>query len=442
MRKIWTILEKSLDRTTSSIAFIPALLAISGLLLSFLIVAIEYEPIIIELKKRITFLLVTSQEEGRLILGTLVGSIISMMVFSFSMVMIVLGRASSNLSPRVLPGLISNKPHQFVLGFYLGTILYSLIMIVNFQKNTEYTIPSFGILLAMAFGITCLSLFVYFIHSISKSIQVESIIYNIFKSTIKQMEICHLNEKQVESLIPPIHGWREICTEEAGYLKKMNTGHLLKLSVKYDFQLAIQKPIGLFLVQGYPFLKINCSEEISRKTIEDIRACFTFYTEDQVKDHFIFGFKQISEIATKALSPGINDPGTAIKALDLLSVLFIKRMTINVPYYKVDLSEKIRIIYSPVSLEELIFHNLVPIREYGKADVLVLLKLLEVLKNMIYADREKKEFTGTLVETVRSCVQTAESFIQNSLDRQQVNSLINDIEEALLKTHQFNYLKI
>ncbi|NIU61616.1 MAG: DUF2254 domain-containing protein, partial [Pseudomonas stutzeri] len=60
---------------------------------------------------------------ARLILGTLVGGIISLMVFSFSMVMVVLNSAASSLSPRVIPALISSRSHQVVLGVYLGTII-------------------------------------------------------------------------------------------------------------------------------------------------------------------------------------------------------------------------------------------------------------------------------------------------------------------------------
>lgn len=442
MKNLWFSLQKSLDRTTSSIAFIPSLFAVSGLILAFFTVSIEYEPAIIDFKKNIKFLLITSEEDGRLVLGTLVGSIISLMVFSFSMVMIVLSRASSNLSPRILPGLISNKPHQVILGFYLGTILYSLIMIVNFQSDKEYVLPSLGILSSMIFGVTCLCLFIYFIHSISKSIQVESIINNIYKKTLHQMEMHGLAEKQDEIEIPAINNnWEDICLENANYLKLIKIDELLKISVKYDFKVSIQKSIGSFLVVDYPFLKVSSSKNLSEENINKLRACFSFYPDDQVKDHYLFGFKQISEVAIKALSPGINDPGTAIKALDLLSVLFIKRMEINEPLYKIDDAGVVRIIYLPVSLEELIFKNLIPIREYGKGDVLVIIKVLELLKNMIYADR-KNEYAETLISTVKSCIQSADLGISNNLDREQINKMLRTIDEKTRNSTSLSYLAV
>ncbi|MFP3759150.1 DUF2254 family protein, partial [Cupriavidus sp. SIMBA_020] len=75
-----------------------------------------------------------SAENARTILSTLAGSIISLTVFSFSMVMVVLNSASASLSPRVVPGLITRKSHQMVLGFYLGSIIYSIIMLININK--------------------------------------------------------------------------------------------------------------------------------------------------------------------------------------------------------------------------------------------------------------------------------------------------------------------
>ncbi len=442
MHKLWTAFKKNLQQTTSSIAFIPAIFAISGLLFAFFTITIEYDERVIDLKENIAFLLIDNQEDGRVVLGTLVGSIISLMVFSFSMVMIVLNGASSNLSPRVLPGLISNKPHQLILGIYLSTIIYSLIMLVNFQSDREYVLPSLGILIAMILGVTCLWLFIFFIHSISKSIQVESIIESTFNDTMVQLEKYGLKERQFEDKIPDFAHWDKLCVETAGYIKKISIGKIIELTEKYDFQVVFRKHIGSFLVKDYPFLQISNTSQLSNDVIAELKSCFTFYPDDQITDHYLFGFKQISEIGVKALSPGLNDPGTAIKALDLLSVLFIRRMEIYEPLYEIVPSGKISIIYFPVSLKELIFQNLIPIRTYGKGDVTIMLKMLEVLKNMIYADSEKREYHQILVQTVKSVIQAADTAIENQLDREQLNELITIIEEKLDGIDQLDRLVI
>ena len=111
----------------SSIGFYPSMLSVLFLLFALLTTAIEYAAITMEVKQFFAVLLVDSEENARTILSTLAGSIISLTVFSFSMVMVVLNSASASLSPRVLPGLITRKSHQLVLGFYLGSIIYTII---------------------------------------------------------------------------------------------------------------------------------------------------------------------------------------------------------------------------------------------------------------------------------------------------------------------------
>ena len=93
----------------SSIGFYPSMLSVVFLLFGLITTAVEYSSLSMEFKKLIGVLLVDSEENARTILSTLAGSIISLTVFSFSMVMVVLNSASASLSPRVLPGLITRS---------------------------------------------------------------------------------------------------------------------------------------------------------------------------------------------------------------------------------------------------------------------------------------------------------------------------------------------
>ena len=120
-----------------------------------------------------SFLLIKSWDVASSILTTMIGALISLMVFSFSMVMVLLNNAASNYSPRILPGLIADRFHQFVLGIYLGTIIYCIILVINMTPSRpDIPLPGFSVLFGIAMGISCLLLFVLFIHSISESVQV------------------------------------------------------------------------------------------------------------------------------------------------------------------------------------------------------------------------------------------------------------------------------
>ena len=433
MSRITLFFKKVYIQIINSIAFFPAIISLGFLLFSLFIMTIEYNTIVLDFKKVLKVMLVQGVENARLILGTIVGSIFSLMVFSFSMVMLVLNRASATLSPRVIPGLITQKSHQIVLGVYLGTIIYSLILIINIQSpSAENQIPTLGILISMIFAITCLGLFVYFIHSISRSIQVDNILQRIFKKTLRKIREQHIPEKPAR--MPNTDGWETVFSTSSGYLKRIENKSLIKICKANDISIRITESLGFFFVKGYPLAKV--SRDISEEIQNEILNCFIFYIEEHVSDHYSFGFKQISEIAVKALSPGINDPATAIKAIDMLSILFIEKMEINEMNYLTDGDGKLLVFYEYPSIDQLLFINLSPIREYGKHDANVMLNLLESLKNLAYADRNKQEYQKILSKYTQDLINSSVKYIDNELDVEQIVKYIQGINSLLDKDYR------
>lgn len=109
------------------------------------------------------------------------------------------GRAVS----RLLPQLVAQKFHQVVLGIYMGTIIYSLILVISI--GPENNLPALGILISMLLAILSLALFIYFIHSISRSIQVDNIMRGILKRGCQQLEELldhHKSTKTLHSAVP------------------------------------------------------------------------------------------------------------------------------------------------------------------------------------------------------------------------------------------------
>ena len=431
MKKINDWLFKSYRLIIGSIAFYPTIITMGFFGFSIIINLIEYRPWMMDLKETLSFILVKSKEDARLVLGTLVGSIISLMVFSFSMVMVVLNRASATLSPRVIPGLITHKSNQTVLGFYLGSIVYCLILIVNIQSEGSNSIPDFGILMAMIFGIMCLGFFMFFIHSISQSIQVDNILKRIQGKTERRMESLSLADDEDLIKMPETEEWLSLKSPDAGYIKEIKVKELLKMAKKHKLKIKLDVPIGYFLVEGYPYLKIN--KQTDKEVEQEIHNCFISYPQEWLDDHYSFGFKQISEIAVKALSPGINDPGTAVKAINLLSVLFIQKMKITDKYFVTDDDNEPRLFFEPIELNDLLYQNLTSIREYGKTDALVMITLLNCLKNILYADQQCQHHS-VIIEHIESIAESCKEHITNSIDMKNIQAVLKSIAPLTQKS--------
>ena len=137
MKELFNRLFSFFNTLESKIAFYPTLLAFLGFNLAFFMLYLEGKGISDNLIEVMPQLIVEKGDTALTIMSACIGGLISMMVFSFSMVMLLLSQASNNYSPRLLPGLISDKRHQLILGVYLATILYNIFILFAIESNNE-----------------------------------------------------------------------------------------------------------------------------------------------------------------------------------------------------------------------------------------------------------------------------------------------------------------
>jgi len=414
-------------RVTGSIAFYPTLIAVG--LASLCVVTIVLEMTWLQpYKEDLDLGLVKNADNARLILGTLVAGIISLMVFSFSMVMVVLNSAASSLSPRVIPGLISSRSHQVVLGVYLGTIINSLMLISTIQEGDDINVPSLGIFLALGLAVICLCLFVYFIRSISLSIQVDFILNRVYKQTLAQLRT---RRRQLQDSHGPAWPddaqWSVVRARRSGYFKALNVTAAHDVLDEHDARMTVQVHYGFFVMPGHPLMRID--RELDDDCTNRLLDCFDFYVEEYAHRHFFFGFKQIVEIAVRALSPGINDPGTAIKAIDMLSVLLAERM--EMPDHEVaHAQDRPRIFIRELNLHQLLQMTFGPQRRYGADDLQVLQALLQACKNLLYAAKDA-DTERVLLRHAQAVVDHAAISLSGALDRQAMVEAVRSLNQAV-----------
>ncbi|MDH0689824.1 DUF2254 domain-containing protein [Stutzerimonas stutzeri] len=414
-------------RVTGSIAFYPTLIAVG--LASLCVVTIVLEMTWLQpYKEDLDLGLVKNADNARLILGTLVAGIISLMVFSFSMVMVVLNSAASSLSPRVIPALISSRSHQVVLGVYLGTIINSLMLISTIQEGDDINVPSLGIFLALGLAVICLCLFVYFIRSISLSIQVDFILNRVYKQTLAQLRT---RRRQLQDSHGPAWPddaqWSVVRARRSGYFKALNVTAAHDVLDDHDARMTVQVHYGFFVMPGHPLMRIE--RELDDDCTNRLLDCFDFYVEEYAHRHFFFGFKQIVEIAVRALSPGINDPGTAIKAIDMLSVLLAERM--EMPDHEVaHAQDRPRIFIRELNLHQLLQMTFGPQRRYGADDLQVLQALLQACKNLLYAAKDA-DTERVLLRHAQAVADQAAISLSGALDRQAMVEAVRSLNQAV-----------
>ena len=413
-----------------SIAFYPTLITAALFCLALVMMFLDTSRIGLMIDPYLRYVIDVNEDSARSFLSTMAGGMISLTVFSFTMVMVMLNQTASNYSPRILPGLISQKSHQVVLGVYLGTIIYLLIILINIRSNIgDRQVSVLSLFVGFVLGLGCLALFVYFIHSISRSIQIETLLKNIYENT--RFALAQEIENQTdrgEPITPTSGSWRVYHSPESGYFQQIQEDLFLKALVKDDRVVQILEPLGGYLLKGTPLIRVSGHEADSDSNLfKTLSGGLIFQKNELPNINFLYGFKQIVEIAVKALSPGINDPGTAVNALDYLTDLLAMRM--RLPDHKAlyDQENRLRVSFVTLSFDDLIYFCVAEIRAYGKRDPVIIHRLLQMIQSLFNAvSREAQQ--KALLQQAQAVAVDAKYYIYNTADRIRIARRLKSIE--------------
>ncbi len=379
------------QRIINSIAFYPAVIGVIFLLLSYLSIAFDFSETGKQIKSSLHWLSLKDASTARSIISSIASGLISLTVFSFSMVMIILSQTASQMSNRILDKLIGNRFQQFVLGFYLGTIVFALFLLSTIRDtDSGIYIPALSTYLLILLTIVDIFLFIYFLHYITQSVKYEVIIQQIYEDTKAQMKkVCTLKTTSIHDATAS--GENEIAGGKAGIYEGFSTASLLKICKEHNFRLKVLVRPGDFVFKETVIAESSAS--LQKKTLNAVIATFYINNTETIEKNYSYGFRQLMEVAVKALSPGINDPGTAVQSLRALAKLFAFRIN-NLPNNAIaDNKKEIRIITTERTIDELVEETILPIWDYGKDDRRVqkeFIGLLHHLKAMTDSDLFQK----------------------------------------------------
>ncbi|QNM86209.1 DUF2254 domain-containing protein [Polaribacter pectinis] len=403
----------------NKIAFFPSIIALAGCIFAYIMMYLENEGISKYILEFFPELVISNTETARTILTTFIAGLISIMVFSFSMVMILLNQASSNFSPRLLPGLISNRRHQIVLGIYLFTIIYCIFILVFIEPTGDkYQLPGFSVLLSILFMLNSLAAFIYFIHSISQEIQIDNILFRIYDSAEKKLTKLIDIEKNLDKELPNTKNWIEYKVKTTGYFQIVSLKTLAKIAKENNFKIEIIATKGSFCDEDDILFKTE--KEIEEDIENRIYNNFHFSKSELIDDNYLLAFKQITEVAVKSMSPGINDPGTAINAIDYLSQLLILRIQ-KIDVHAIKDNNEILLIVHTLEFEKLIYNIMVSLRTYCSHDFIIVIKLLSVLKRLS-KKTTNKSYKKVINFEVNNLLTDSKNKINNSTDLEKVEN--------------------
>ncbi|MFG6157379.1 DUF2254 domain-containing protein [Halomonas sp. 1390] len=413
---------------SQSIAYLPTLLAMAYALASLAALLLPISDD--RLPTQLTMLGLQAPENTRALLAALLGGMISLMVFSFSMVMSVLSQAGGQFSHKLVFGLISERPHQWVLGHYLGTILFILMLLmVPDVAEGQTTWRSLAIYLACAMVIHCLALFVYFIHNASQSIQIDAVATDLHRTTLASMHALQRRQQGPEwrlLAVAPSTGQdrHPVAARRAGYLQNADLPALAELARRVDGVLHLHFRFGDYVMEGLPILSLEAATAPEAAWCDEVRAALVYMEGEAITEHHVFGMTQLMEVALKALSPGINDPGTARLCLHRLTDLLRRRLEWQPCDALFDRDGHCRVTWRVENFESLLYRLFQPILQHGRQELSIGLGVLKALKALsLFAEPRELEILQAHADRV---VETLSQAARHPLDRRFVAARLDD----------------
>ncbi len=294
--------------------------------------------------------------------------LLTMMTFTFSTILVVLTTYSSQFSPRTLPNFIENRQVQHIFGIFIGTVTYSITMLFFMRPSLKDSVVASAV--AVIVVLIAVIAFVAFIHIVSQSIRVTTLLDRLHEEgcTLIDEQIKAVEEEQHQLLPDKQTDYSfNLTASQTGYLQAIDS----ELLMKSGGHVAIDVAIGSYITQGQ---RIGSAEQ------EDVEQGILIGPTRSAEQDFPFVIQKLSEVALRAISPGINDPNTARHAMRQIGDLF--RRYAVLPDGNLLVKGEGSVTVKRLSFSELLYLTFYQLRHYGEEDISVLATMLESLEIM------------------------------------------------------------
>lgn len=294
---------------------IPLLFAVVASLLALGVTAVDDS---LDTSLRLPFLFAGGPEGARALLAAIITSMISFTGLVFSITIVVLQLTSSQFSPRVLRSFLEDRFNQVALGVFVATFVYGLVVLrgVRGTAQVDPFVPQIGVTIAFALVLASVLVFLAYIHHIAQSIRAATILASIAEDTRALLDDRFPPDAKDEPVLPPRGGpCRTITSERPGVVQVVDETALAAAAAGQGVTIELVRAVGEFVATGAPLALVHGEGPFDDR---HLHAAVHVGRERSMDQDVGFGLRQLVDIAERALSPGTNDPTTAVQALDHL----------------------------------------------------------------------------------------------------------------------------
>ncbi len=422
----------------TSLWFVPLLMTASAGLLALLTTAVDsWFP---ELAGSI-WLRWSEPQGAREILSTIAGSMITVAGVTFSITIVAMTLAASQFGPRILRSFMRDTGNQVVLGTFVATFLYCLL-VLGVVKGGEGSaaIPQLSVTVAIVLAVASLGVLIYFVHHVSVSLQSEHLAAAIAEEmgeVIDSLFPARLGKAVVEKQQGPFEAHLEgvhskpVGSPKSGYLQTIDNEGLIAIAESKGLLLQLAIAPGEFVTTDTVLVRASPPERCDDATASEIAFRFVLGRHRIPTQDVKYPLQQLTVIAVRALSSGINDPFTAVTCIDWIGSGLAQVADREIPSpYRAGRDGQVRVIAEPTTFPELADVALNPIRHSGARHVTVMLRLLETV-DLISIHAERPEDRDSLQQHADRVVEEVRRSDYQRRDKEAVEALYREVTENL-----------
>ncbi|WP_372394434.1 DUF2254 domain-containing protein [Azospirillum sp. HJ39] len=384
LRLYWSFIRASLW-------FVPLLMSIAAVALAVLLLTSTGMPS--DSAAEFWLLYSGDADNARRLLGALLSGMITMSSLVVSITVVVLTLAAGQLGPRMVRNFMGDWPTQVVIGLFVATILYLLVVFRTIGDTTGDGVPHLAVSVGTGLSALCMFVLLFYVHRLARSIMYDNAVRDVTAQLERSIaRLVDSKEPVAADIAAPGEGAAWVCLGRHGYVQAIGFDRLADEARRADAVIWLGVRPGDYVLARGRHVAVHPPSACNDTLISAIRGAVVLGSERTPVQDLEFGIRQLVEIALRALSPGINDVFTSIAVIDnLTSALARLYETPLEPSVHKDADGRVRVHCALMGYEAIVRTAFDQIRHAGRTTPFVLIHLAEAIGRLAsYAGTEER----------------------------------------------------
>lgn len=368
------------------------------------------------------------------LLRFMASGVLTVITVTVSVLMLVLSIAAGNASPRALPEIMADPVTQNTLGTFMAALVFSIGGMIALEvRDLSPGAISAVCVVALVLLAAVLKYLIQWIDHVASAIKINRIVERIYTNTANVLKSFLATREKDEDCVdydrPDDLKRRDVVLPAVGFIKFIDMGELDAHAKKIDAWIEIDAHEGDFTNGVNALMRVYSHDDVDDETCEEIYQLIVIGPERTATGDPLLGFELLAEVASRALSPGINDPQTAIVTIRYLGALLGQASTVSKKDFPKRQTKNGRVRCKRQTFEDMLKRAVRAVAKDARDKPEVLIMIAEMLQDLSKTvHRDHASAFEPELQTLEAC---AESDAMLESDRDAVMTIVDDIRKRL-----------